>query len=73
MVALQGLSTDVVRRQPDGSWMFAIDIPLCPVVDSIAWMVNCQGRAEPASQLAEGDLIVGGHDVFDQDRSEILQ
>jgi ketosteroid isomerase-like protein len=25
-----GLSTEVVRRQPDGSWMFVIDIPYTP-------------------------------------------
>jgi ketosteroid isomerase-like protein len=27
----QGLSTEVVRRQPDGSWMFVIDIPHTPL------------------------------------------
>ncbi len=26
----QGLSTEVVRRQPDGSWMFVIDNPNTP-------------------------------------------
>jgi hypothetical protein len=26
----QGLSTEVVRRQPDGSWMFVIDNPYTP-------------------------------------------
>ena len=28
--ATQGLSTEVVRRQPDGSWMFVIDNPNTP-------------------------------------------
>src|SRR5438552_18101516 len=28
--ASQGLSTEVVRRQPDGSWMFVIDNPNTP-------------------------------------------
>ena len=28
--ATQGLSTEVVRRQPDGSWMFVIDNPNPP-------------------------------------------
>jgi uncharacterized protein (TIGR02246 family) len=27
----QGLSTEVVRRQPDGSWKFVIDIPITPL------------------------------------------
>ena len=27
----QGLSTEVVRRQPDGSWLFVIDNPHTPV------------------------------------------
>jgi uncharacterized protein (TIGR02246 family) len=27
----QGLSTEVVRRQPDGTWMFVIDNPNTPV------------------------------------------
>ncbi|MGA2589913.1 MAG: nuclear transport factor 2 family protein [Bryobacteraceae bacterium] len=27
----QGLSTEVVRRQPDGSWMFVIDNPHTPL------------------------------------------
>jgi ketosteroid isomerase-like protein len=27
----QGLSTEVVRRQPDGSWMFVIDNPYTPL------------------------------------------
>jgi len=29
-LATQGLSTEVVRRQPDGSWMFVIDNPNTP-------------------------------------------
>jgi len=28
--ATQGVSTEVVRRQPDGSWMFVIDNPNTP-------------------------------------------
>jgi uncharacterized protein (TIGR02246 family) len=28
--ATQGMSTEVVRRQPDGSWMFVIDNPSTP-------------------------------------------
>ena len=28
--ATEGLSTEVVRRQPDGSWMFVIDNPNTP-------------------------------------------
>ena len=28
--ASQGLSTEVVRRQPDGSWMYVIDNPNTP-------------------------------------------
>src|SRR5882762_6635965 len=28
--ATQGLSTEVVRRQPDGSWLFVIDSPNTP-------------------------------------------
>lgn len=27
----EGLSTEVVRRQPDGTWLFAIDIPNTPL------------------------------------------
>jgi ketosteroid isomerase-like protein len=30
-LATQGLSTEVVRRQPDGSWMFVIDNPHTPL------------------------------------------
>jgi ketosteroid isomerase-like protein len=30
-LATQGLSTEVVRRQPDGSWMFVIDNPYTPL------------------------------------------
>ena len=26
----RGLSTEVVRRQPDGTWLFAIDVPNTP-------------------------------------------
>ena len=29
--ASEGLSTEVVRRQPDGSWMFVIDNPNTPL------------------------------------------
>ena len=29
--ATQGLSTEVVRRQPNGSWMFVIDNPNTPI------------------------------------------
>jgi uncharacterized protein (TIGR02246 family) len=29
-LATHGLSTEVVRRQPDGSWMFVIDNPNTP-------------------------------------------
>jgi len=29
-MATQGLSTEVVRRQPDGSWMYVIDSPYTP-------------------------------------------
>ena len=28
--ATRGLSTEVVRRQPDGTWLFAIDNPFTP-------------------------------------------
>jgi hypothetical protein len=27
---IPGLSTEVVRRQPDGSWLFILDEPLTP-------------------------------------------
>ena len=29
-VTTRGISTEVVRRQPDGTWLFAIDIPHTP-------------------------------------------
>jgi uncharacterized protein (TIGR02246 family) len=29
-LATQGMSTEVVRRQPDGRWLFAIDNPYTP-------------------------------------------
>ena len=29
-VVTRGLSTEVVRQQPDGTWLFVIDIPYMP-------------------------------------------
>jgi hypothetical protein len=29
-VATRGLSTEVVRKQPDGTWLFVIDSPYTP-------------------------------------------
>jgi uncharacterized protein (TIGR02246 family) len=39
----QGLSTEVVRRQPDGSWMFVIDNPNTPL--------TAERPAEPGAVL----------------------
>jgi ketosteroid isomerase-like protein len=30
-LATRGLSTEVVRKQPDGTWLFVIDNPYTPV------------------------------------------
>lgn len=32
-VTTQGLSTEVVRKQPDGTWLFIIDNPYTPAVE----------------------------------------
>ena len=34
-IATRGLSTEVVRKQPDGTWLFVIDSPYTPGVNAI--------------------------------------